>query len=59
MSDFNTEEEKGEYVANLLRERRCLLVLDGLEPLQQVGRGMRGELKDRDSQDAALSGRGS
>ena len=47
VSDFNTEEEKGEYVANLLREKRCLLVLDGLEPLQQVGRGMRGELKDR------------
>ncbi|MEZ5534936.1 MAG: toll/interleukin-1 receptor domain-containing protein [Thiolinea sp.] len=47
VSDFNTEEEKGEYVADLLRERRCLLVLDGLEPLQQVGRGMRGELKDR------------
>ena len=47
LSDFNTEEEKGEYVANLLREKRCLLVLDGLEPLQQVGRGMRGELKDR------------
>ena len=47
ISDFNTEEEKGEYIANLLRERRCLLVLDGLEPLQQVGCGMRGELKDR------------
>ncbi|PWQ96872.1 toll/interleukin-1 receptor domain-containing protein [Leucothrix pacifica] len=47
ISDFNTEEEKGEYIADLLRERRCLLVLDGLEPLQQVGRGMRGELKDR------------
>ena len=47
ISDFNTEEEKGEHIADLLRERRCLLVLDGLEPLQQVGRGMRGELKDR------------
>ena len=47
VSDFNTEEEKGEYVANLLREKRCLLVLDGLEPLQQAGHGMRGELKDR------------
>lgn len=47
ISDFKTEEEKGEYIADLVRERRCLLVLDGLEPLQQVGRGMRGELKDR------------
>ena len=47
ISDFHTEEEKGEYIADLLREKRCLLVLDGLEPLQQVGRGMRGELKDR------------
>ena len=47
VSDFHTEEEKGEYIADLLREKRCLLVLDGLEPLQQVGRGMRGELKDR------------
>lgn len=47
ISDFNTEDEKGEYIADLLHERRCLLVLDGLEPLQQVGRGMRGELKDR------------
>ena len=47
ISDFETEEEKGEYIADLLRHRRCLLVLDGLEPLQQIGRGMRGELKDR------------
>ena len=47
VSDFHTEEEKGEYIADLLREKRCLLVLDGLEPLQQVGRGMWGELKDR------------
>ena len=46
ISDFKTEEEKGEHIADLLREKRCLLVLDGLEPLQQAGRGMRGELKD-------------
>ncbi len=44
---FSTEEEKGEHLAHLLRQRRCLLVLDGLEPLQHAGRGMRGELKDR------------
>ncbi|HMT92491.1 SEFIR domain-containing protein [uncultured Thiothrix sp.] len=46
-TQFNTEEEKGEHLAHLLRQRRCLLVLDGLEPLQHAGRGMRGELKDR------------
>ncbi|WML89936.1 toll/interleukin-1 receptor domain-containing protein [Thiothrix lacustris] len=44
---FSTEEEKGEHLAHLLRQQRCLLVLDGLEPLQHAGRGMRGELKDR------------
>lgn len=44
---FATEEERGEHLAELLRQRRCLLVLDGLEPLQHAGRGMRGELKDR------------
>jgi tetratricopeptide (TPR) repeat protein len=46
-TQFSTEEEKGEHLAHLLRQRRCLLVLDGLEPLQHAGRGMRGELKDR------------
>ncbi len=46
-TQFSTEEEKGEHLAYLLRQRRCLLVLDGLEPLQYAGRGMRGELKDR------------
>ncbi|OQX13491.1 MAG: hypothetical protein BWK73_11960 [Thiothrix lacustris] len=46
-TQFNTEEEKGEHLAHLLRQRRCLLVLDGLEPLQHAGKGMRGELKDR------------
>lgn len=47
ITDFHTEEEKGECIADLLREKRCLLVLDGLEPLQQVGRGRLGQLKDR------------
>lgn len=44
---FNSEAEKGEYLANLLIQQRCLLVLDGLEPLQHVGKGMDGQLKDR------------
>lgn len=45
---FATEEDKGEYLAQLLQQQpRCVLVLDGLEPLQHAGRGMRGELKDR------------
>ncbi len=44
---FTTEEEKGEHLAHLLRQKRCVLMLDGLEPLQYAGRGMRGELKDR------------
>ncbi|MBU0656445.1 MAG: toll/interleukin-1 receptor domain-containing protein [Gammaproteobacteria bacterium] len=46
-TSFATEEEKGEHLAHLLRQRRCMLVLDGLEPLQHAGRGMRGEMKDR------------
>lgn len=44
---FTTEEDKGEHLAELLRRQRCVLVLDGLEPLQHAGTGMRGELKDR------------
>ncbi len=44
---FVTEEDKGEHLADLLRRQRCVLVLDGLEPLQHAGNGMRGELKDR------------
>ncbi|MEZ5536538.1 MAG: SEFIR domain-containing protein [Thiolinea sp.] len=44
---FATEEDKGEHLAELLRRQRCVLVLDGLEPLQHAGSGMRGELKDR------------
>ena len=47
LSSFTTEEDKGEYLASLLRQQRCVLVLDGLEPLQHAGKGMRGELKDR------------
>jgi len=44
---FATDEDKGEHLAELLRAQRCLLVLDGLEPLQHIGKGMQGELKDR------------
>lgn len=47
LSSFATEEDKGEHLAGLLRQQRCVLVLDGLEPLQHAGKGMRGELKDR------------
>ncbi len=47
LSSFTTEEDKGEHLADLLRQQHCVLVLDGLEPLQHAGKGMRGELKDR------------
>lgn len=47
LSSFATEEDKDEYLASLLRQQRCVLVLDGLEPLQHASKGMRGELKDR------------
>jgi tetratricopeptide (TPR) repeat protein len=46
-SRFSNEEDKGEYLAQLLCQQNCLIVLDGLEPLQFVGMGMQGELKDR------------
>ena len=44
---FPTEEAKGEHVAEMLRRRKCLLVLDGLEPLQHSTRGMQGDLRKR------------
>lgn len=44
---FATEEAKGEHLADLLCQQRCVLVLDGLEPLQHAGKGMLGELKDK------------
>ena len=46
-TEFNSEEEKADYLAQLLIHNCCLLVLDGLEPLQHVGKGMDGRLKDR------------
>ena len=44
---FASEEEKGEHLAELLRGKRYVLVLDGLEPLQHGGAAMHGELKDK------------
>lgn len=45
--EFRCEDDKGEYLAELLNKQPGLLVLDGLEPLQHGGFGMKGELKDR------------
>ena len=46
-TDFSSEEDRGEYLAELLNQHRCLLILDGLEPLQHASSANRGELKDR------------
>ena len=46
-TDFSSEEDRGEYLAALLNQHRCLLILDGLEPLQHASAANRGELKDR------------
>ena len=46
-TDFSSEEDRGEYLAELLRQRHCLLILDGLEPLQHATSANLGELKDR------------
>jgi hypothetical protein len=46
-TDFTSPEAKGEYLAQLLNQQRCVLVLDGLEPMQYVDQANRGELKDR------------
>ena len=46
-TDFYSEEDRGEYLAALLSQHRCLLILDGLEPLQHASAANRGELKDR------------
>lgn len=45
---FNSDEDKGEYLALVLKNQPCVLVLDGLEPLQHATKGMRGELKHKD-----------
>ena len=44
---FSSEEDRGEYLAEQLSQHRCLLILDGLEPLQHASAANRGELKDR------------
>lgn len=44
---FKSDEDKGDYLAELLRELQCVLILDGLEPLQYADAANRGELKDR------------
>lgn len=44
---FASEEDKGDHLAELLRGKRYVLMLDGLEPLQHGGVAMRGELKDK------------
>ncbi len=44
---FASEEDKGDHLAELLRDKRYVLVLDGLEPLQHGGAAMRGGLKDK------------
>ena len=46
-TDFPTDEARGEHLAKLFRQHRCLLILDGLEPLQHATSVNRGELKDR------------
>ncbi|WP_240220569.1 SEFIR domain-containing protein [Rheinheimera hassiensis] len=48
ITDFaNQPEQMGEYLADLLRQQNCLLILDGFEPLQHSSSVVRGELKDR------------
>lgn len=48
ITDFaNRPEKMGEYLADLLRQNNCLLILDGFEPLQHSSAVLRGELKDR------------
>ena len=44
---FKSDEDKGDYLAALLRDQQCLLILDGVEPLQHADAANRGELKDR------------
>ena len=47
VTDFVHQPEKlGEYLADKLIQQQCLLVLDGLEPLQHARPEMRGKLKD-------------
>lgn len=48
ITDFVSQPEKmGEYLADLIRQRNCLLILDGFEPLQHATPVLHGALKDR------------
>ncbi|SEA91677.1 SEFIR domain-containing protein [Thiothrix caldifontis] len=48
LSYFDQQPEAlGRHIAALVHAQRCVLVLDGLEPLQHADKGNRGELKDR------------
>ncbi len=44
---FKTDEDRADAFADAVIQHQCLLVLDGLEPMQHGGRGMDGRLKDR------------
>ena len=46
-NDYTTDEDRADALVDLLTEHKCLLVLDGLEPLQHGGSGFNGQLKDR------------
>lgn len=46
-ANYPTKEDKADAFADLMIQHKCLLVLDGLEPMQHGGRGMDGQLKDR------------
>ena len=48
LSYFDQQPEAlGRHIAALVHAQCCVLVLDGLEPLQYADKGNRGELKDR------------
>ena len=47
-TQYPTDEDRVDALAELLIEQQCLLVLDGLEPMQHGGQGfVHGQLKDR------------
>lgn len=47
LGQFKTDEDRADAFADAVIQHQCLLVLDGLEPMQHGGRGMDGRLKDR------------
>lgn len=46
-SQFRTDEDRADAFVDGVIQHQCLLVLDGLEPMQHGGKGMDGRLKDR------------